>query len=134
MPELSPELEPQEALDPQTIDQILADLEGFGIADTDQLISITVKGKKVESFIEKPQEGQGFINGGFFIVNRKFLDYLTESEQCDLESGALEQLAKEGQLMMYTHEGFWGCMDTWRDMEHLNKLWSEGKAPWIKLP
>jgi len=104
-----------------------------GVRPSSRFGELKLKGEQVESFIEKPQGGQGFINGGFFVVKRKFLDYLTEDERCDLESGALEQLAKQGELMMYPHEGFWACMDTWRDMEHLNKLWQEGTAPWKAL-
>jgi len=68
------------------------------------------------------------LKGGFFVFNRKILDYLTTDDLCDLEIGPLEQIAKEGQLMVYKHREFWACMDTLRDMESLNKIWNEGKA------
>lgn len=86
---------------------------------------------KVLSFREKPQVTDGdLINGGFFVFSRKFFDYLTEDEDCDLEYGAVEKLAEEGQLMVYKHRGFWYCMDTLRDTEKLNEMWNSGKAPW----
>ena len=55
---------------------------------------------------------------------------LSDDDLCDLEIGALERLAREKQLMVYKHKGFWSCMDTIRDMDYLNKLWSENKAQW----
>ncbi|HKI80148.1 MAG TPA: glucose-1-phosphate cytidylyltransferase, partial [Pseudodesulfovibrio sp.] len=70
------------------------------------------------------------INGGYFVFDRKIFDYLTTSEDCDLEYGPLEELAAKSELMVYRHEGFWGCMDTLRDTEHLNKLWDQNKAEW----
>jgi len=84
----------------------------------------------VESFNEKPNNGSGLINGGFFVFNRAIFNYLWDGDDCDLEVGALEQIAREGQLMVYKHRGFWACMDTLRDMDFLNKLWTEGKALW----
>jgi glucose-1-phosphate cytidylyltransferase len=89
---------------------------------------------KVISFEEKPQTSQGLISGGFMVFNRKMLDYLTTAKDCDFEFGGLEQLAKEGQVMTYKHDGFWECADTVRDIEHLNKLWNEGKAFWKVWP
>jgi len=70
------------------------------------------------------------VSGGFFVFNRKILDYLTEDASCDLEMGPLEKIAENGQLMVYKHRGFWACMDTFRDMEYLNKLWDDGQAKW----
>jgi glucose-1-phosphate cytidylyltransferase len=89
---------------------------------------LKIDGDRVETFSEKPPNGDGLINGGFFVFNRKILDYLTTDDLCDLEIGPLEQIAKEGQLMVYKHRGFWACMDILRDMESLNKIWNEGKA------
>lgn len=91
---------------------------------------LKVDGDRVDAFREKPQNGDGLINGGFFVFNRKILDYLTTDDLCDLEIGPLEQIAKEGQLMVHKHRGFWACMDTLRDMEYLNKIWNDGKAKW----
>ncbi len=86
--------------------------------------------EQVMEFSEKPQASQAFINGGFFIFNRRFLDYLSADDGCILEGEPLEALARDGQLMMYRHEGFWQCMDTARDLRLLEQLWNSGQAPW----
>ena len=85
-------------------------------------------GNAVEEFIEKPQIGEGWINGGFFVFKPEVLDYL-ESDETVLERAPLERLAKEGQLAAYRHEGFWQCVDTRRDLELLEHYWHNG-APW----
>ena len=87
---------------------------------------------KLMSFKEKPQTSTGFISGGFIVFNKKLLDYLTEDENCDLEYGVFEKLADMGEIMVYKHLGNWECVDTERDLKHLNKLWNEGKAFWKK--
>ena len=87
--------------------------------------------KKVASFKEKPQTKKGWINGGYFIIEPEFFDYL-DCDETILEQAPLERAANEGELMAFKHEGFWQCMDTKRDVDHLNKLWSEGNAPWVK--
>ena len=87
-------------------------------------------GDRVTEFSEKPQVTSGMINGGFFIFERKILDYLSTAEDCDFEFGPLQKLASEGELMVYTHSGFWACMDTPRDRKHLERMWESGKAPW----
>ena len=81
---------------------------------------------------EKPVLDE-FINCGFFVFKRAFLDYLDEEESCDLEKAPLERLAAEGQLSMYRHDGFWQCMDTLRDAQALNSLWAKGNAPWTRV-
>jgi len=91
---------------------------------------LKVKGDMVEIFSEKSGESRGMINGGFFVFDRGIFDYLSSDDKCDLEVGALETLAKDGELMVYKHRGFWYCMDTLRDMDHLNRLWKEKKADW----
>ncbi len=91
---------------------------------------LKIKGNQVESFSEKPKNGNGLINGGFFVFNKGIFNYLSEEENCDLEIGPLEKITAEGQLMVYKHGGSWACMDTIRDMEYLNKLWNENKAFW----
>ena len=80
-------------------------------------------------FTEKPQAGEGWINGGFLVFEPEALDYLGD-DTCSLESDVLEQLADDGQLAVYRHHGFWQCMDTLRDKRQLQKLWETGKAPW----
>ena len=106
----------------------LATVTGINIAS--RFGELKVDGDSVETFSEKPQDGKGFINGGFFVFSRKILDYLTTDDLCDLEVGPLERIAGEGQLMVYKHRGFWACMDTLRDMEYLNKIWNDGRARW----
>ena len=101
-----------------------------GINPASRFGELKIKGNQVESFSEKPKNGNGLINGGFFIFNRDIFDYLSKDENCDLEIGPMEKIAAEGQLMVYKHRGFWACMDTIRDMEYLNKLWNENKAFW----
>jgi glucose-1-phosphate cytidylyltransferase len=91
---------------------------------------INAKGSKIIEFNEKPHIADTFINGGFIVFNRKIFDYLTEDKTCDLEHGALEQLAREEQLMVFRHEGDWACMDTYRDTVNLNQLWDNNQAFW----
>ena len=85
---------------------------------------------QVQSFKEKPVNGQAYVNGGFMVFNRNLLNYLSEAEECDFEFGVMEQLANEGEVMVYKHEGQWACMDHERDVETLNLLWKSGKAFW----
>ena len=101
-----------------------------GINPSSRFGELKVNGNKVEAFSEKPKDGDGLINGGFFVFNRDVFDYLSEDDSCDLEIGALEEIARQGQLMVYKHPGFWACMDTLRDMDYLNRLWAEERAEW----
>jgi len=101
-----------------------------GVRPLSRFGELTVKGRRVRAFSEKPQSSGGLINGGFLVFQRGFFDYLEYDDACDLEYGALEEIAKRGELMVYRHEGFWACMDTYRDMEYLNKLWNRGEAAW----
>ncbi|TGL45813.1 glucose-1-phosphate cytidylyltransferase [Leptospira perdikensis] len=86
----------------------------------------------VKSFQEKPQTTQGWINGGFFVMEPAFLN-LIENDQTILEKKPLETVAKNNELMAFKHDGFWQCMDTKRDKDHLEKLYQDGKAPWTIL-
>jgi len=90
---------------------------------------IEFDGDLVTSFQEKPQIGEGWINGGFFVLEPGVADYV-EGDHTVFEKDVLEKLAAEGQLAAYRHEGFWQCMDTVRDMRLLQTLWDEGAAPW----
>ena len=101
-----------------------------GINPASRFGELRIRADQVIAFNEKPGFSDGFINGGFFVFNRRFFDYLTADDSCDLEIGALEKVATEGQLMVYKHSGFWACMDTLRDMEYFNKLWNDGQAKW----
>lgn len=86
---------------------------------------------QVLSFQEKEPLQHDFINGGYFIFKREFLDRLSATENQSLESEPLTRLARDGQLRAYRHEGFWQCMDTIRDRENLEKIYEGGNAPWM---
>jgi glucose-1-phosphate cytidylyltransferase len=87
------------------------------------------EGDLVSEFTEKPQIGEGWINGGFLVFEPEIFNYLKDDDT-SLEANALEQLADERQLAAYRHEGFWQCMDTPRDKRLLESLWHERRAPW----
>jgi glucose-1-phosphate cytidylyltransferase len=89
------------------------------------------EGDLVTCFEEKPQIGEGWINGGFFVLQPQVLNYI-DNDDNKFERGPLERLAADRQLMTYRHEGFWQCMDTLRDVRLLNDLWERGEAPWVK--
>lgn len=91
---------------------------------------LEIDGDSVTSFKEKPQLHEGWINGGYFVVQPEFFDFI-ESDATLLEREPLEQATLAGELMAYRHEGFWHCMDTKRDHELLEQLWTQGKAPWV---
>jgi glucose-1-phosphate cytidylyltransferase len=90
---------------------------------------VTLDGSRISEFCEKPQTGEGWINGGFFVLEPGVLDYI-EGDQMPWESTPLERLARDGQLMAYKHTGFWQCMDTLREKYILEDLWKSGRAPW----
>jgi glucose-1-phosphate cytidylyltransferase len=92
----------------------------FGLLDIDT-------DQRVTRFTEKPVLS-GWINGGFFVFNRRVFDYLEEDDVLELEPMA--KLAADGELMAFRHEGFWACMDTYKDTVDLNAAWSAGEAPW----
>lgn len=85
---------------------------------------------QVLAFAEKPQAAAGLINGGFMVLERGAIDYLSEDEGCVLERAPLERLAADGQLGVYEHDGYWQCMDTFRDWQSLETQWRERRAPW----
>jgi len=84
---------------------------------------------KVTEFKEKPQIGEGWINGGFFVLQPEVVNYI-DGDQTAWEFDSLEKIAADGQLAAYQHEGFWQSMDTLRDVNVLEKFWREGNAPW----
>lgn len=92
---------------------------------------LQIEDGRVTDFKEKPNMGQGWINGGYFIIEPEFFD-LIEGDKTILEQYPLEQAAKMGELMAYQHKGFWQCMDTKRDRDLLEELWQKGEAPWRK--
>jgi len=90
---------------------------------------LNIEDQKVVTFQEKPQITQGWINGGYFIIEPSFFD-LIDNDDTILEREPLERAAELGELMAYHHDGFWQCMDTKRDRESLEELWAAGNAPW----
>src|SRR5258708_25345228 len=86
-------------------------------------------GDLVARFTEKPQAGEGWINGGYLVFEPELFDHFL-TDNCSLESDVLEKLAAEGQLAAYQHAGFWQCMDTLRDKRLLENLWQSDQAPW----
>jgi len=93
----------------------------FGVLEFD--------GDLVTRFEEKPQIGEGWINGGFFVLEPAVLDYI-DGPETKFEYEPLERLARDGQLAAYRHDGFWQCMDTLRDVRLLESLWASGQVPW----
>lgn len=88
-------------------------------------------GDTVTEFTEKPQLGEGWINGGFFVLQPEILDYI-DGDDTVFEHEPLERLAKDRNLVAYRHDGFWQCMDTMRDVRLLEALWATGNPPWCR--
>jgi glucose-1-phosphate cytidylyltransferase len=91
---------------------------------------LAMDGATITAFHEKPDREQAFISGGFMVLNRKIERYLEDGDSCVFERSPLERLSREGQLKAYQHPGFWQCMDTYREQQLLDKLWTSGQAPW----
>jgi glucose-1-phosphate cytidylyltransferase len=88
---------------------------------------------RVTEFNEKPQASGGRISGGFFVCDRRIFDYLDPSREDQLlEAEPLQRLARDGHMAMYPHDGFWQCMDTYRDFKLLNEIYDKGQAPWSR--
>lgn len=98
----------------------------FGVMDIEFQDRVQV----VRQFQEKPQTTGGWINGGFFMFDHRLWNYLNDDPQQIFEHEPLRGLARDGELVMYSHEGFWQPMDTYREWQLLNQLWAEGQAPW----
>jgi len=90
---------------------------------------LEINGDNIMSFTEKLQTAEGWINGAFFVLEPRVLDYIAGDETM-FEHAPLENLARDGQLVAYKHESFWQCMDTMREKHLLQKLWGSGSAPW----
>jgi glucose-1-phosphate cytidylyltransferase len=90
---------------------------------------LELDGNQIAEFSEKPQTGEGWINGAFFVLEPEVFDYIA-GDDTQWEKEPLEQLAKDGQLMAYLHDGFWQCMDTLREKQLLQGMWDGGDAPW----
>lgn len=90
---------------------------------------IRYEGNQVADFHEKPETGEGWINGGFYVLNKKVIDYIAGDEMA-WERDPLQRLAQERELIGFCHNRFWSCMDTLREKTILEDLWTSGKAPW----
>ena len=101
-----------------------------GICPPSRFGELFVKDERVCSFTEKPQSFAGVISGGFFVFNRAVFDYIDNDDSCIFERKPMEDLSSDGELMVYTHKGFWQCMDTYRDYVYLNGIWEKGEVPW----
>lgn len=99
------------------------------VRPTSRFGGLEFDGSRVKQFAEKPQLGEGWINGGFFVLEPEVLDYI-EGDDTSFEREPLERLAAEGELFAYPHQGFWQPMDTLREVKLLEELWQSGKAPW----
>jgi glucose-1-phosphate cytidylyltransferase len=118
-------------------DELRCHLEGgklgtvLGVNPPSRFGEIKVEGDRVLEFSEKPEIEDHWINGGYFFFHRNFTNYLSEDEACVLEGEPLVKLARDGQLNIYRHRGYWGCMDTQRDREQLTRLAESGNPPWF---
>ena len=101
-----------------------------GVSPPSRYGEMGITGERVVSFREKPQTQESSINGGYFVFNREFFQYLSDDESCVLEREPFERLTEDGQLSVYVHRGFWQCMDTRRDHLYLNELWDQGRPQW----
>ncbi len=90
-----------------------------------------VEGTVALEFNEKPSLPTGGVSGGFFVFEREILDYLNDDPDLFLEQEPLQKVARDGQLSVYRHDGYWMGMDTFRDYTELNQLWDQGLAPWL---
>lgn len=91
---------------------------------------LAMDGRTITAFREKPEQESGYINGGFMVLDKRVAGYLDDSDTCVFERGPLERLTREGQLKAYCHDGFWQCMDTYREQQMLDQMWLSGNAPW----
>lgn len=103
----------------------------LGVNPPSRFGEIKLDQDRVVEFSEKPEFNEKWINGGFFFFKKDFLKYLSKDKACVLEKKPLINLAKDGQLNIYKHRGFWACMDTQRDRDYLTGLLERNEAPWI---
>jgi len=104
-----------------------------GVQPPGRFGALQTQGNRALGFQEKPTGDGGWINGGFFALSRKVIDYI-DGDATVWENQPLERLAREGQLAVHRHRGFWQPMDTLRDRTHLEAMWAAGKAPWKTWP
>jgi len=103
-----------------------------GISPTSRFGTLVAEGGRVTAFAEKPELSDSLINGGFFVFDRRVFSYLSADDSCVLEREPFAALARDGEMMVYKHDGYWQCMDTPRDVKQLNDEWSAGKPGWLE--
>lgn len=103
----------------------------LGVNPPSRFGELKLEEDQVVEFAEKPDFADNWINGGFFFFKRDFRSYLSAEEDCILERQPLVKLARDRQLSIYRHPGYWACLDTQRDRDALTALWEGGKAPWL---
>jgi glucose-1-phosphate cytidylyltransferase len=101
-----------------------------GVHPPSRFGELMIRNNQLVQFQEKPQVKEGLINGGYFVFHRKFLDYLQEDDGCYLEREPIEKLTSERNLMIYSHDDFWQCVDTYRELQLLINLWKSSNPPW----
>jgi glucose-1-phosphate cytidylyltransferase len=101
-----------------------------GVRPTSRYGELRASGTAVSEFAEKPTKAEGLVSGGFFVLQRDFLSYLTDAPDLLFEREPLQKAARDGQLSVFVHEGFWMGMDTYREYSTLNDLWARDVAPW----
>lgn len=101
-----------------------------GVHSSGRFGELKLRDETVVEFAEKPMRNAGYINGGFFVFNRKIFKYLKNHDNCYLEREPMEKLVNDRQLSVYMHNGFWKCMDTQREMDILNSMYQKKNAPW----
>jgi glucose-1-phosphate cytidylyltransferase len=101
-----------------------------GVRPPSRFGELVIHKNKVSEFSEKPQIREGYINGGFFVFNRKVFTYLSDNENCIFEREPLERLSNDGELMIFAHNDYWHCMDTLRDLDVLEEEWKKKNPPW----
>jgi glucose-1-phosphate cytidylyltransferase len=101
-----------------------------GVHPSSRYGEMRVEGRQAVEFNEKPTHPEGFVSGGFFVFQREFFRYLNEDPGLFFEHEPLQKLARDSQLSVFPHQGFWMGMDTFREYLELNRLWQTGEAPW----
>jgi glucose-1-phosphate cytidylyltransferase len=101
-----------------------------GVHPSSRYGEMRVEGRLAVEFNEKPTRPEGLVSGGFFVFQREFFRYLDDDPNLFFEHEPLQKLARDGELSVFPHEGFWMGMDTYREYLELNRLWQSGEAPW----
>lgn len=91
---------------------------------------LAMDGRTITAFREKPEQESSYISGGFMVLDRRIAEYLGPDDSCIFERNPMETLARQGQLKAFCHDGFWQCMDTYREQQLLERLWNSNSAPW----